>query len=88
MQQKCLETDRVCTHTLKASFGMGWLLRPRLTSPGPLFGNWPQASASFPTVTQRVSVVENLPSLQRPLHSSASPAGRWGHGGQATGTLA
>lgn len=37
MQQKCLETDRVCTHTLKASFGMGWLLRPRLTSPGPLW---------------------------------------------------
>lgn len=87
MQQKCLETDRVCTHTLKASFGMGWLLGPRLTSPGPLFGNWPQASASFPTVTPRVSMVD-LPSLQLPLQSSAFPAGRWGHEGQATGTLA
>lgn len=88
------------THTLKASFGMGWLLGPRLTSPGPLLGNWPwgisqlshynpnqglrDGGSSFPSSSTSLCFPSWLLGAWRTSHRGACIAGEW-NGNKAYG---
>ena len=51
----------VCTYT-KGFFGLGWLLGPRIPSPGPLLGGGSEAEASiFLTLPTGICEKEDLP---------------------------